>query len=605
MATKHFLGGRIILGTEFEGYQYRIFEAGTATPKTTYKDSALTGGNENSDPIVLDSNGACQIWFDGNAKTIFYDPDSATIYSDDNVNLGASVSTSGDFNLILNNSFEDDGDGDGIPDNWTRTLYTDGAFSIDRTSGNQNNGAASVKFTSVGSGGGYITSTDTFSVSPSVTYSVGFSIKSSVADVRNFVQVLWYKYDGSASSTASTTLYDDSTTNPTSWTEKWYQAASPSDARYAKIQLIGCHSSDATTGSTWFDAIYFSDSAIKRAINEFSNIIVGKLPLATNARISPSVGSSALTIALKGNDGNDPSVSNPVYIPFRNSTIGTGGLTWLSVTAATSLVVSSGSTLGTSSGVAHRLWVVGINDGGTFRLGVLNAKLSGGGIFYLSNDLLVSSTAEGGAGGADSAGVIYTGTAVSSKAIRILGYIESTQATAGTWATTPSKAQEWDNGMSLPGSIVQQQFVSSSAFSSLGTTATPSDNTIPLLTEGNSVAALDLSITPTSAINMLMIESHIHLRTGDPAETTIHLHQDSTSNALAAYAWNGSTNIANVATKSQVYRMAAGTASSTTFKWRAGSHTGSTIAVNSLTGGVGGAYNGTAYSWAQITELMV
>jgi hypothetical protein len=59
----------------------------------------------------------------------------------------------------------------------------------------------------------------------------------------------------------------------------------------------------------------------------------------------------------------------------------------------------------------------------------------------LSETGLISTTAEGGAGAADSATVVYSTTARSSLAYRALGYIESTQATAGTWATAPSTIQ--------------------------------------------------------------------------------------------------------------------------------------------------------------------
>lgn len=254
MSTKHFLGGRIILGTEFSGYKYRIFEAGTSTPKTTYKDSGLTAGNENTDPIVLDANGACQIWFDGNAKAVFYTSADVVVYTDDNVNLEDSQDTSGEFNAILNPSFEIDSDSDGIPDNWTRTLYTNGAFTLDTTT--QGHGETSAKFTSTGSGGGYLTSTNNFSVSPLSSRLLSFSLKGT-ADVRNVVEVLWYKADGTASSTTSTTVYDDSTTNPTSWTRKKYAVSVPSDAYLAKLRLTGCHSSDSTSGSTWFDDVEF------------------------------------------------------------------------------------------------------------------------------------------------------------------------------------------------------------------------------------------------------------------------------------------------------------------------------------------------------------
>jgi hypothetical protein len=271
MSTKHFLGGRIILGTEFAGYKWAFWEPGTSTPKITYKDSGLTVGNENLATVIADANGAAQIWFSGNADVTFYTPTNVVVYTDDDINLTETSSSTGNANLILNASFEDDGDGDGIPDNWTRTLFSGGTFSLDTT--DTFNGAVSAKFVSIGTGGGFLTSTSTFSVSPSIIYTVGFAIKCSIADARNVVEILWYKKDGSASATASTTVYDNSTTNPVAWTEKWAEVTAPSDAAFAAIRLTGNHSSDATAGTTRFDNVIFSEYFIPRAI--FTPLISG------------------------------------------------------------------------------------------------------------------------------------------------------------------------------------------------------------------------------------------------------------------------------------------------------------------------------------------
>ena len=90
----NFLGGRIVLGAAFSGYKIGIFEAGTTTAKTTYKDSAYTVGNENAHPVVLDSRGAAQIWFSGNAKAILYTSADAVVYTDDNINVSSSSTES-------------------------------------------------------------------------------------------------------------------------------------------------------------------------------------------------------------------------------------------------------------------------------------------------------------------------------------------------------------------------------------------------------------------------------------------------------------------------------------------------------------------------------
>lgn len=157
--------------------------------------------------------------------------------------------------------------------------------------------------------------------------------------------------------------------------------------------------------------------------------------LGTNIGIAASVGASALTIALKGADGNDASATNPVYVPFRSATAATGTITWRPITGAMSLVVSSGSTLGTSNSTAFKLWIVLFDDAGTIRLGVVNPTA-----LTIDESVVASSTAEGGAGGADSANTYYTDTGVTSKAFRVIGSLDfpSGQATAGTWATAPT-----------------------------------------------------------------------------------------------------------------------------------------------------------------------
>jgi hypothetical protein len=101
------------------------------------------------------------------------------------------------------------------------------------------------------------------------------------------------------------------------------------------------------------------------------------------------------------------------------------------------MVVSSGSTLGTVSAQQSRIVVLALDNAGTIELAVVN--ISGGN--NLDETTLISTTAEGGAGAADSANVIYSTTARTSLPFRVVGYIESTQATAGTWATAPSTIQ--------------------------------------------------------------------------------------------------------------------------------------------------------------------
>lgn len=154
-----------------------------------------------------------------------------------------------------------------------------------------------------------------------------------------------------------------------------------------------------------------------------------------NLSLVASVGASALTIAVKGQDGNDPSATNPVYVSFRSATLTSGANSQLTITSALSLVISSGSTLGMTSGVAATLAIGIVNDAGIARLAIQNPTS------LPLADGIVSTTAEGGAGAADSAGVLYTGTAATSKAITYVGFAIASEVTAGTWATAPSAVQ--------------------------------------------------------------------------------------------------------------------------------------------------------------------
>jgi hypothetical protein len=303
-----FLGGRIILGTEFAGYKWAFWEPGTSTPKITYKDSGLTVSNENLATVIADANGAAQIWFSGNADVTFYTPTNVVVYTDDDINLTETSSATGEANLALNPSFEDDTDADGIPNSWTRALFTGGTFLLDTTE--TFNGAVSAKFVSIGTGGGTLTSTNQFAVSPSIIYTVGFAIKSTVADVRNVVEIFWFKKDGTASATVSTSIYDNSTTNPVAWTEKWAEVTSPSDAAFAQIKLTGCSSSDATSGTTRFDDVKFSRFILKNAPEVFTfstdqlDVCNGRLTLTTAVPVTTADVLAATTIYFTPYKGN-------------------------------------------------------------------------------------------------------------------------------------------------------------------------------------------------------------------------------------------------------------------------------------------------------------
>ncbi len=153
-----------------------------------------------------------------------------------------------------------------------------------------------------------------------------------------------------------------------------------------------------------------------------------------NLGLAASVGSNALTISLKQLDGSsDPSSSAPVKIGFRGTTQANGDASLVSATAATSLVISSGSTLGFANATAEKIYVYALNNAGTIELAASASPWD--------ESTLQTTTAEGGAGAADSRTVLYSTTARTTKAIRLIGIITATEATAGTWATAPSSVE--------------------------------------------------------------------------------------------------------------------------------------------------------------------
>ena len=140
--------------------------------------------------------------------------------------------------------------------------------------------------------------------------------------------------------------------------------------------------------------------------------------------ITASVATSALTVTL-----------NPTILNFRNTPLTSGTINTRTVATAISVVVPSTATLGTVSAQQSRLVLLALDNAGTVELAVVN--IAGG--TNLDETTLISTTAISAA--ATAANVIYSTTARTSLPFRVVGYIESTQATAGTWATAPTTIQ--------------------------------------------------------------------------------------------------------------------------------------------------------------------
>lgn len=140
--------------------------------------------------------------------------------------------------------------------------------------------------------------------------------------------------------------------------------------------------------------------------------------------VGASVAANALNVNL-----------NPCTISFRSTTLGSGAPAIVEAASTLSLVVPSGATLGTVNAVQSDIYLLAINNAGTMELAVVN--VSGG--VNLDETGLISTTAISAS--ANSATVIYSTTARTNVAYRVIGLVRSTQTTAGTWATQPSLVQ--------------------------------------------------------------------------------------------------------------------------------------------------------------------
>ncbi len=188
----------------------------------------------------------------------------------DNDGFFNSVISSLSNTATVNGSFEIDSDLDGQPDEWTRTLYAGGTGALDSTE--SSHGGKSYKFVHPGgggNGGGYVESGDYFEVSTQRKLLLQWQMKSSVAGIKNLVEVRFF--DRTKAFLSSTTAYT-STANPTAWTVTSAAVTVPALARYAKMRFTGGDSSNTTAGSTWFDDILLlqNDSRAPSTITTFS-----------------------------------------------------------------------------------------------------------------------------------------------------------------------------------------------------------------------------------------------------------------------------------------------------------------------------------------------
>jgi hypothetical protein len=176
---------------------------------------------------------------------------------------------------------------------------------------------------------------------------------------------------------------------------------------------------------TWF-------TAMRAALAEMGDPM-GRPGAIQNLSLVFSVASNALTCNVKTRAGAAPSATDPASVALRNATLATGDFHILDIVAALSFTISSGSTFGHTSAAASDIFWYIIDNAGAAELAASTK--------YYGQQGIVSTTAEGGAGAADSATVMYSTTARSNVAFRCIGHTIDTQTTAGTWTAVPTTSE--------------------------------------------------------------------------------------------------------------------------------------------------------------------
>lgn len=182
-------------------------------------------------------------------------PGTDSLFSKIKDNFDYLYALSGDVIDVPNGTFEIDADADGIPDNWTRSLYAGGSGAFDTTTPAQ--GAKAYKFTrtsGAGNGGGYLES-GYLPISEYISPKVQFKLKASAAGMKNIVRLRYFDKD-KVDLSSDEDIYS-STANPTSWTSYTRWGIPPANARYMKIRLIGGYTDTDVAGDIYFDDVHY------------------------------------------------------------------------------------------------------------------------------------------------------------------------------------------------------------------------------------------------------------------------------------------------------------------------------------------------------------
>ena len=400
--------------------------------------------------------------------------------------------------------------------------------------------------------------------------------------------------DGTGSAVTITDIVDAPQAGPT---RRLYPIVGTVITHGATFSVTGNASYTTLAGDCLeFEAVTISTFKV-RIIKQGGTAVVDASPpsgVLIGGKFVVSMAGSAVTIAIKTDAGNDPSLAIPVKVYARSSSATDGAMVLYTLASALSLTITTGATMGTLDGVASRIYVGAIAQTSSIIDLYAITTLSGISLYLPPEHEVITTTTANAT--SDSAQVPYSSLARTTEAHRVLGYFECTQAAAGVWLTAASKVQQMGVGVPRTGAILRSTRSQTGAVAT-GTTVLPVDDTIPQNTEGDQY--LTASQVVTSGLNLLQVTAVAFLASNTEQSLTCALFRGATANALAAVTeYQVAGGVINF---KFVHVVLAGTAGSTTFNVRAGAGAG-TISFNGSSGGR--LFGGVAASSLLIEEVM-
>lgn len=211
-------------------------------------------------------------------------------------------------------------------------------------------------------------------------------------------------------------------------------------------------------------------------------------PNLINGTVVESHAANAVTFAVKTLAGANASVADPVFFVFA----ATDGTSYIRVvTAALSITIASGATMGVIAATAFRIWLAAIDNAGTVELAVQNCVDAATGDvcwFFDGGTNRITTTVQAG-GGDDLALETYSAAARTNVSFIALCNFTYAALTPGTWAVSPTSINLYGPNMKKPGDVLQTVTASSVTTTASGASGAYADTTIAATIVVSSIAS--------------------------------------------------------------------------------------------------------------------